>query len=105
MSPRYQFTNIYERTVHTMFGTICILMLIYCAVLLFLVFSAIERKQNILASRDLTSTLSSLEVKYANQVANINDNTLLASGFIRIDGTTFAVRKDPIASYTVLYAR
>lgn len=105
MSPRYQSITIYERTVHTLFGTFCVLALIYCVVLLSLVFSVIERKQNTLASRDLTSRLSSLEVSYANKVSSINDATLLAHNFTRVDGTTFAVRKDPIASYTVLYAR
>jgi hypothetical protein len=105
MSPRYQTISIYERTVHTMFGTLLILSVVYCVVLLSIVFSVIERKQNMLASRDLTSTLSSLEVSYANKVTSINDATLLSRNFVRVDGTTFAVRKDAIASYTVLYAR
>lgn len=102
---RHQSLSLYERTVHTMFGTLVVLALVYCAVLLSLVFSVIERKQNDIASRDLTSELAGLEARYANTVASINDSVLGASGFKRVDGTTFAVRKDPIASYTVLYAR
>jgi hypothetical protein len=94
----------YERAVHTMFGTLCVLALIYCVVLLSLVFSVIERKQNTIAGRDLTSTLSALEAQYANEVASINENTLAANDYTRVDGTTFAIRKDAIASYTVLYA-
>jgi hypothetical protein len=105
MSPRYQSITLYERTVHTMFGTLLLLALVYCVVLLSLVFSVIERKQNTLASRDLTSQMSSLETAYANRVASINETTLIANNYTRIDSTTFAVRKDPIASYTVLYAR
>ncbi len=105
MSPRYQSITLYERTVHTMFGALCLLALLYCAVLLSLVFSVIERKQNAITSRDLTSTLSMLEARYANSVASINDSTLALNKYQRIDGATFAVRKDPIASYTVLYAR
>lgn len=105
MSSRYQSITLFERTVHTMFGSLVVLALIYCVVLLSLIFSVIERKQNALASRDLTSTLSALEAKYANSVASINDTTLLANNYKRIDGATFAVRKDAIASYTVLYAR
>lgn len=104
MSPHYQ-SNIYERTVHTMFGTLGFLVLIYCVVLLSLVFSVIERKQDTLASRDLTSQLSVLEVTYANKVASINDSVLANNNYTRIDNATFAVRKDAIASYTVLYAR
>jgi hypothetical protein len=88
-----------------MFGTLCILALVYCAVLLSLVFSVIERKQNTLASRELASSLAMLEATYANKVASISDSMLAAQNFKRVDTTTFAVRKDPIASYTVLYAR
>ena len=88
-----------------MFGMLTLLALVYCVVLLSIVFSVIERKQNALAVRDLTSTLSALEVSYANQVSSINDNVLLEHHYTRVDGTTFAVRKDAIASYTVLYAR
>lgn len=104
MSPHYQSLSLYERTVHTMFGTLCLLAVVYSVVLLSLVFSVIERKQNTIASRDLTSTVSSLEAQYANQVASITETTLLANNYTRVDGTTFAVRKDAIASYTVLYA-
>jgi hypothetical protein len=104
MSPNYKSINIYERTVHTMFATVLILSVVYCLVLLSLVFSVIERKQNTIASRDLSSELSSLETRYANQVAGINDSVLAINNYVRVDNTTFAVRKDDIASYTVLYA-
>ncbi len=105
MSPRYQSITLVQRTVHTMFGSLIVLALIYCAILLSLVFSVISEKQNILATREMTSTLSILEAKYANTVASITDSTLSMNNYKRIDGATFAVRKDPIASYTVLYAR
>jgi hypothetical protein len=74
-------------------------------VLLSLVFSVIERKQNTIATRDLTSQLSALEANYANSLSSINESVLVANHYTRIDGATFAVRKDPIASYTVLYER
>jgi len=88
-----------------MTGTLCVLALVYCAILLSLVFSVIDRKQNSIASRDLSSQLSALETKYANIVSNISEADLATSNFTRVDGATFAVRKDDIASYTVLYAR
>ena len=105
MSPRYQSITLQRRTVHTMFGTLIVLALIYCVVLLSLIFSVIERKQNIIATRDLSSQLSMLEAKYANTVGSINDTVLASNQYERVDTTTFAVRKDPIASYAVLYAR
>lgn len=105
MIPRYHSLTLIERTVTTMLGTLVVLALVYCVVLLSLVFSVIERKQNVIAAKDLTSQLSSLEASYANKVASINDSTLAENRFTRVDNTSFAVRKDPIASYTVLYAR
>ncbi len=105
MNLTYKATNFYEKAVHTMLGTLCVLALVYCAVLLSLVFSVIERKQNISATRDLSSQLSSLEMKYANIVSSISEADLVANNYTRVDNATFAVRKDDIASYTVLYAR
>jgi hypothetical protein len=105
MNLNYKTTTFYERAVHTMVGTLCALSLVYCVVLLALVFSVIDRKQNIIASRDLSSKLSSFETKYASTVSFITENDLSKNNFTRVDSTTFAVRKDDIASYTVLYAR
>lgn len=105
MNLQYKTTTLNERIVHTMFGTLCILALLYCAVLLSLVFSVIDRKQNTIAIRDLSSQLSTLEAKYANIVSSISEKDLADNHFTRIEGATFAVRKDAIASYTVLYAR
>ena len=104
MNKHYKQTTIYERTVHTLLSTLGILVLAYCIILLSLVFSVIERKQNTLASRDTVSVLSALEVSYANKVSSINDSVLAQQHFNRVDNTTFAVRKAEIASYTVLYA-
>lgn len=105
MNLQHKTHNLYERIVHTMLGTLCALALVYCVVLLSLVFSVIERKQNTIAIRDLSSELSMLEAKYANIVSSITEKDLVANNYTRIDSTTFAVRKDEIASYTVLYAR
>lgn len=91
--------------VQGLFAVLCILAVVYSIILLSLVFSVIERKQDALSIRDLTSQFSVYEAKYANAVSAINDATLKERGFTRIDTTTFAVRKADIASYTVLYAR
>lgn len=104
MNLQYKTATFYERAVHTMLGTLCVLALVYCAIILSLVFSVIERKQNTIASRDLSSELSVLEAKYANIVSSITETDLQKNNFTRVDGATFAVRKDDIASYTVLYA-
>ena len=105
MAPQHQQLTLIERTIQMMFGTLLVLALVYCVVLLSLVFSVIERKQNTLASRELTSNLTTLEAAYANTIAAISDTVLLENNYTHVDSATFAVRKDPIASYTVLYAR
>jgi hypothetical protein len=105
MNFQYKTTTLYEKAVHGMFAMLALLAVVYCVILLSLVFSVIERKQNVIASRDLSSQLSSLETRYANVVASINEKDLIQNGFSRVDGASFAVRKDEIASYTVLYAR
>ncbi len=104
MNIHYKSSTFFERAIHTMAGTLCVFALVYCVVLLSLVFSVIERKQNTIASRDLSSSLSSLETRYATIVSSISENDLANNNFTRVDSATFAVRKDDIASYTVLYA-
>lgn len=102
---RYNQITLQERIVHTMLGTMAVLAIVYCAFLLSVVFSVIERKQNSLAVRDASSYLSTLEGQYSNAVSAIDDSILKENLYARVDGTTFAVRKDAIASYSVLYAR
>lgn len=95
--------NFYQRMINTMFATLLVLAVVYCIILLSLVFSVIERKQNLIAVKDLSSQVSALETRYSNEVANINDTVLAEHNFSRIENTTFAVRKDPIASFSLLY--
>ena len=93
----------YQRIVHSMLVSVLVLAIVYCLVLLSLVFSVIERKQNLLAIKDLSSQVSALETRYSNEVSSIDDATLAAHNFVHIDNTSFAVRKDPIASFSLLY--
>jgi hypothetical protein len=103
MTLKFSQLSLYERTIHTLFGTLCVLALIYCALLLSLVFSVIERKQNNLAIRELRSELSSEETKYANTLSSITETKLTDAHYVKVDNSTFAVRKSSIATYTVLY--
>jgi len=106
MTPLRNTTHIfYQKIVHTMLAALFVLAILYCVILLSLVFSVIERKQNILATKDLSSQASALETRYANEVARINDAVLASKNFVHIENTTFAVRKDPIASFSILYTR
>jgi len=81
------------------------LCIVYCVILVAIVFSVIQRKENALASTTLTNRLMEVENHYADTLATLDDSTLASLGFHKFDGTTFAVRKDPIATYALLYAR
>ena len=106
MIPLKHTTQIfYQKIVHSMLLVLCGLAILYCVVLLSLVFSVIERKQNLIASKNLSSQVSALETRYANTVASIDDAVLAKHNFVHIDNATFAVRKDPIASFSILYSR
>lgn len=95
--------NLQQRIVNSMLATILVLTIVYCVILLSLVFSVIERKQNLITVKDLSSEVSALEARYSNEVTNINDTVLAQHNFARIENTTFTVRKDPIASFSLLY--
>lgn len=92
-----------ERIVNTMLLTLLVLALGYCAILLSLVFSVIARKEAVASTKDVASELSSVESEYGSKITAINDQMLASKHFVRVEGTAMAVRKDPIASYTVLY--
>lgn len=94
-----------ERIIHTMIMTLILLSLVYALILLSLVFSVIERKQNVLAIKDLSSQTTALETTYANKVARIDSTVLASHNFTHVENATFAVRKDPIASFSLLYTR
>ncbi len=102
---KFKTQTIEERVVHTMLTTIFILALVYCVILLSIVFSVIERKQNLISIKDLTSQISYLENTYGGEIAKIDNTFLKERKFERISNTTFAVRKDEVASFAILYER
>lgn len=100
-----KITYLEQKTVQGLFSLFCLLCIVYCVVLVSIVFSVIERKQSTLASTNLTNQLMETENKYADTLATLDDDTLFDMGFRKFDATSFAVRKDPIATYALLYAR
>jgi hypothetical protein len=95
--------SLQEKTIHAMILLFITLVIIYCAILISIVFSVIERKQNMISSVNLSSQLSSVENKYSDEIASIDNNFLVAHNFTHFESTTFAIRKDNIASYAFLY--
>ena len=99
----YKTMTLRERIVNSMLLVVGILIAVYCTILISLVFSVISHNQAIAETKDLVSQLSSVESAYASKLTSIDDSVLAANGFVRLDGTTLTVRKDPIAGYTLLY--
>lgn len=91
--------------VHTLFSILGVLLAVYLGILLSLVFTAIDKKQSILAVKELSTTLSTKEYNYSEAVLAISESSLKDFGFQKITSSTFAVRKDPIATFTLLYER
>jgi hypothetical protein len=102
---KFKTQTMEERVVHAMLSTIFVLALVYCAVLLSIVFSVIERKQDLITIKDLTSQISYLENDYVGEIAKVDNAFLKENKFERISNTTFAVRKDSVASFAILYER
>ena len=91
--------------VHALFSFFGLLLVVYLSVLLSLVFTAIDKKQADLAIKQLSTTLSTKEYDYSEAIVAINESSLTTFGFQKITSSTFAVRKDPIATLTLLYER
>ncbi|MEN9551702.1 MAG: hypothetical protein RI935_79 [Candidatus Parcubacteria bacterium] len=102
---KLHYKQIQTKGVHALLGMLIAFALCYVLVLLSLIFAVIERKQNLSLIKEYSSEISSLENDYATYVATMSPSYLKNTSYKKIDTTTFAVRKDEIASYTVLYAR
>ena len=98
-------TYLEEKTVQGLVSVFLILCALYCVLLISIIFSVIERKQNTLAVNNLTNQLMETEGRYAAIIASLDDSKLRELGFGKFSATSFAVRKDPIASYAILYGR
>lgn len=98
-------TYLTEKTVHGLLSLFGILCAAYIVVMISIVFSVIERKQDVLAITSIGNDLMQVENNYAAMVATLDDATLKEKGFHKFESTRFAVRKDPIATYALLYAR
>lgn len=100
---KHNTTSIQEMTAHSLLLAILVLAAIYCALLISIIFSVIEQKKNNIASTDLSSKLTSIENKYSTQIATLNEVKISNLNYKHINSTSFAVRKDNVASYTFLY--
>lgn len=105
MNKTLRHTHLTEKTVHALLSLFGVLCVAYLIVLLSIVFSVIERKQDILTTANIGNDLMRVENSYATLLSTLDDKALSDKGFTRFESTHFAVRKDPIATYALLYAR
>ncbi len=97
-SYKEQFTNLLLLAI---FGVV----LVYASLLLSLTFTAVKKRENLKAVRILTTTLSSLERSYSTELAVVRGDTMNKLTLASAEKTSFAVRKDPISTLTLLYER
>lgn len=102
---KYNTTTIQERTAQSLLLMVILLALVYCGLLISIVFSVIEQKKNNISSVAISSKLTTIENKYSSQIALLNDSKISSLNYKHITSTSFAVRKDNVASYTFLYER
>lgn len=102
---KHSQVTIQERTAQSLLFAILILASIYCVLLISIIFSVIEQKKNNVTSRTLSSQLTTIENKYSSQIALLDDAKISSLNYKHITSTSFAVRKDNVASYTFLYER
>ncbi len=105
MNKTLRHTYLTEKTVHALLSLFGVLCIAYLIVLLSIVFSVLERKQDVLATASIGNDLMRVENSYASLLGTLDDKALSDRGFSRFESTHFAVRKDPIATYAFLYAR
>jgi hypothetical protein len=105
MNKTLRHTYLTEKTIHSLLALFGVLCAAYLVILLSIVFSVIERKQDVLATSAIGNDLMTVENSYASLLSTLDDNALADRGFARFEATHFAVRKDPIATYALLYAR
>lgn len=102
---KHSTASIQERTAQSLLLAILVLASIYCVLLISIIFSVIEQKKNNVANVAMASQLTTTENKYASQVALLDDAKISNLNYKHITSTSFAVRKDNVASYTFLYER
>ena len=105
MNKTLRHTYLTEKTVHALLSLFGVLVIAYLIILISIVFSVIERKQDVLATTAIGNDLMRVENTYASLLSSLDDKALRDRGFTRFEATHFAVRKDPIATYALLYAR
>lgn len=105
MNKTLRTTYLIEKSVHSLLSLFGVLCAAYLIILISIVFSVIERKQDILATSSIGNDLMRVENSYASLLSTLDDQALTDRGFTRFEATHFAVRKDPIATYALLYAR
>ena len=105
MNKTLRHTYLMEKTIQSLLSLFGILCIAYLIILISIVFSIIERKQDVLATANIGNDLMRVENSYASLLSTLDDKVLTDKGFTRFEATHFAVRKDPIATYALLYAR
>lgn len=82
-----------------------VLVVIYSLTLLSLTGNAITLKKLSLQIKKTDTEIAKTEREFSNNVTTLNASSFQAFGFTTVSNSSFAVKKDDIATFSVLYER
>lgn len=94
-----------ENIVKVLFAILTILIVCYSLTLLSLTGNAITVKKLSIQIKKTETDIARAERDYSNSISSLNASHFSSFGFAMATNSTFAVKKDEIATFSVLYER
>lgn len=101
----YTQIAIKEQMVKVLFATLTVLVVCYSLTLLSLTGNAISVKKLSIQIKKTETDIARVERDYSNLISSLNTNHFSNFGFTLATNSAFAVKKDEIATFSVLYER
>ena len=94
-----------EIIVKSLFSLLALLVIMYSLTLLSLTGNAISLKKVSLQIKHTDIEIAKVERGFSKVLTDINASDLSVSGFASVSNSSFAIKKDPIATFSVLYEK
>lgn len=101
----YAQLTVKENIVKILFAVLTVLVICYSLTLLSLTGNAITVKKISIQIKKTETDIARSERDYSNLISSLNANHFSSFGFSLASNSTFAVKKDEIATFSVLYER
>jgi hypothetical protein len=101
----YKETLTKEIIIKFLLALLFCLVIAYSSILLSLTGNAISYKKLSLQTKKTTSEITKVERTFAGVLTELNSTNFQSFGFAVVGNSSFAVKKDAIASFSVLYEK